>query len=782
MHILYILRSAFRSIRGNIRNSLINIIGLAAALTVFLLIVIYVNFQYSFNNHIPHSEEIFRLEMGFHGITNALHGPDYSMQLPEVKSFCRIAYYGGSLFYQPDEHSPAIRTSTSGVVADSSVIDMFDIKIREQYSESLLQTPRSILISEDLAEKMFSSTPVGGKRVSLENMHDLVIEGVFETLPPESTMSFDAIFSLDLLPFTYGNPDYLKNQGIWRYETFLRLDPGNREEVVRKTEEIVKDQYKRSGTEFADENIEVNLMPLEDIYFSETIDTLHKHGDKNNNLIFTIIAGFVLIIAGINFMNLSTAQAGARSKETGLKKILGAGRMSLIMQICAEGVFIVFFSILIALGLTELLLPWYSEFVNIELGLHFTFRNIILLIIVAPLVLGLLSGLFPAFYLSRVSPATILKKEMVTGKSGMRLRSFLTVFQFSISIILIVGTLVVNKQLGFARNYDPGYTTENIIQIPLNNQINDKFDVFKENSLANPSIEGVTRMNQAIYQAGSVWSVFHNDKNFTWPFIQVDEDFAKVFDIDIVKGEDFSESMLQRGERVFLVNELVIGAFETDDILNETVNDNEIVGVVNNFHTASLKSDVQPVTIALSPAGAAAFGFVRLNPVNHGEALTSLGSIWSDLSPDYPFEYEYLTDKIENAYISEKKFMELFIYFALVSIILSCLGLFALASYTTENRVKEICIRKVHGATSHGISMNLSFDLTKKVIISNLIAWPLAWYFMSSWLENFVYRTGLGAGEFLLAALIAQAIALATVSWHVYNTARKNPAETLRYE
>ncbi len=782
MNIIYILKSALLCIRSNLRNSIINITGLSAALTVFLLIVMFVDFQYSYNRHIPHYEEIFRLERGFHGITNALHGPDYSMQIPEIKSSCRITFNGGSLFYRPDEHSPAIRTKTSGVAADSSVLEMFDIEIKEQYSESLLQTPRSILISAGLAEKMFGGTPPVGKTVSLENKHDLVIEGVFETLPPESTMSFDAIFSLDLLPLTYGNPDYLRNYGVWRYETFFRLDPGNRDEVVRKIEEIVKEKYERSGAEFADENIDVNLMPLDYIYFSETADVLHKHGDKTNNLIFSIIAGFVLVIAGINFINLSTAQAGTRSKATGLKKILGASRTSLIIQICAEGIIIVFVSIIIALALSELLLPWYSEFVNIDLNLQFTPGNLILFLIIAPLVLGSLSGLFPAFYLSRVSPATILKKEMVTGKGGMRLRSFLTVFQFSISIFLIVGTFVVNKQLRFAKNYNPGYTTENIIQVTLNNQINDRFDVFKENSLANPSIEGITRMNQAIYRAGSVWSVFHNDKNFTWPFIQVDEDFVNVFGLEIVKGEDFSESMLQRGERVFLVNELVIPAFETDDILNEKVNNHEIVGVVNNFHTASLKSDMQPVTIALSPGGASAFGFIRLNPENHSEAIASLRNTWNELSPDYPLEYEYLTDKIENAYISEKKFMELFIYFALISIILSCLGLFALASYTTENRVKEICIRKVHGATSHGISLNLSFDLTKKVIISNLIAWPVAWYFMNRWLENFVYRTEPGAGEFLLAALTAQVIALATVSWHVYSTARKNPAKTLRYE
>lgn len=782
MRIIHIFKSAFHSIKSNLRNSIINIIGLSAALAVFLLIVLFVDFQYSYNRHIPHYQELFRLERGFHGITNALDGPAFSSQIPEIKDFCRVASRGGSFFYRPDEHSPAIRTVIKGVTADGSFLEMFDINVKERYSETLLQTPRSIIISSDLAERMFGSMSPEGQIVSMENMHDLVIEGIFEPLPETSTMNFDVIFSLEFLTLFYNNPDYLSNRGTWFYETFLRLDPGNKYEVTGKIRDLIKEQYENAGAVFQDENIVVDLTPLEDIYFSETADTLHKHGDKKNTYIFMIIAGFVLIIAGINFINLSTAQAGTRSKVTGLKKILGASRSSLIVQICAEGIVIVFISILIALAASELLLPWYSEFVNIELDFHFTLRNIIIFLIAAPLVLGLLSGLFPAYYLSRVSPATILRKEMITGKGGMRLRSFLTVFQFAISIFLIAGTLIVNKQLRFVNSFEPGYTTEDVIQVTLNNQINEKFGVFKEKSLADPSVKAITRMNQPVYSAGNVWSVYHNDNNFTWPYIQVDEDFTKVFGIEIVKGEDFTESMLQRGNRVFLVNELVAEAFEADDILNERVNDHEIVGVVKNFHTASLKSDMSPVTITLNPEGAGAFGFIRLSPENHSQSVASLSNIWNELSPDYPFEYEYLTDKIENAYISEKKFMELFIYFALVSIILSCLGLFALASYTTENRVKEICIRKVHGATSHSTSFKLSFDLTKKVIISNLTAWPVAWYFMKRWLENFVYRTEPGAVDFLLAALIAQLIAIATVSWHVYSTARKNPARTLRYE
>ena len=777
MGIRHILRSALLSLRTNLRYTLINIAGLATGLTVFILITIFVHSQYSFNTHIPHADELFRLERGFHGITNAVEAEPLSSGIPEIKSYCRFTKIWGSMFYRSDDLSPSIRSEIEAVVADPSFIDMFDIEITERSAERLLISPGSVVLSKDLAEMLFGDSQAVGQVVSMENMHDLVVEAVFENLPPSSSLDFNAIFPLEYLVRTSGDPEYFQNTGRWNYETFFRIDPEKRETATDKLQDELDILYEGSGMTLR----EATLRPLKEIYFSEISD-FHRHGDKKNTFIFIIVAGFVLLIAAINFINLSTAQSAKRSKETGLKKILGAERSGLIMQICTEGVFTVLASIIIALAVAELLIPWYSDFVNIDLSIKYSAINMIIIILGVPLLLGALSGLFPAFYLSRVSPVSVLKKEMNTGKGGAKLRAFLTIFQFSISIFLIIGTVIVNKQLRYINSFDPGYETADIIEVSLNNQISERFDVFKQACLSNPSIKGVTRTNQAPYRAGNVWSVFHGEKNFTWPFIQVDEDFARVFGLDIKTGEDFSENMLQRETWLFLVNEAVIGAFETSDILSEKINNHEIVGVVNNFHTASLKSEIRPVTILLSPSAAQAYTYIKTDHVNPSGSLEAARKIWDELSPDYPFEYEYLEDKIMAAYIEEKKFGELFTYFSMISILISCLGLFALASFTTQNRVKEICIRKVHGATSFGISLLLSGGLTRKVIVANLVAWPAAWFFMKNWLENFVYRTEPGIGEFLLAAIIAQVIALATVSWHVYTTSLKNPAETLKYE
>ncbi len=777
MHIRHILRSALLSLRTNLRYTLINITGLATGLTVFILIVIFVHSQYSFNTHIPHADELFRLERGFHGITNAVEAEPLSSGIPEIKSYCRFTKIWGSMFYRPDEQQPLIRAEIDAVVGDPSFIDMFDIEITERSAERLLMSPGSVVISKNLAERLFGDSQAVGQVVSMKNMHDLIVEAVFESLPASSSLEFNAIFPLEYLIRTSGNPQYLENTGQWGYETFFRLNPENREIVTGKLQDELDIIYGNSATAPR----EATLRPLREIYFSEISD-FHRHGDKKNTSIFIIVAGFVLLIAAINFINLSTAQSAKRSKETGLKKILGAERSGLITQICTEGVITVLASIIIALAVTELLLPWYSDFVNIDLSINYSAINMIIILIGIPLLLGSLSGLFPAFYLSRVTPVSVLKKEMNTGKGGAKLRTFLTIFQFSISIFLIIGTVVVNKQLRYISSFDPGYDTSDIIEVSLNNQISERFDVFKQACLSNPSIKGVTRTNQSPYRAGNVWSVFHGEKNFTWPFMQVDEDFARVFGLEIKAGEDFSESMLQRETWLFLVNEAVIGAFETSDILSEKINNHEIVGVVNNFHTASLKSEIRPVTILLSPQAAQAYTYIKTDHLNPSGSLEAVRKIWDELSPDYPFEYEYLEDKIMAAYIEEKKFGELFTYFSIISILISCLGLFALASFTTQNRIKEICIRKVHGATSFGISLLLSGGLTRKVIVANLVAWPAAWFFMQNWLENFVYRTKPGLGEFLLAATIAQVIALATVSWHVYTTSLKNPAETLKYE
>ena len=777
-----LLKNALRSLKSNLNDTVINIVGLSTGLTVFILIMIFVLSQYSFNSHIPHADEIFRLERGFHGITNAIEAAPVASNIPEITSYCRAASKWGTFFYRPDDGSPASRAQARGIVADSSFIRMFDIEIAERSAESLLASPSSILISRELAGKIFGSRPATGEMVSFENRQNLLIEGVFEPLPPASTMEFDVIFPIDYLVLESGNQRYLDNPGQWMYETYFRLNPAARETVLAKLPDEILRVYEGRNVSFTRENLVVGLRPLKDIYFAGIAGALHQMGDKKNTNIFIIIAGFVLVIAIINFINLSTAQSARRSKETGLKKILGSGRTWLILQICAEGVITILVSVILALAIAEMLLPWYSDFVNIRLSIKYSVLNITVLALLVPLLLGTLSALFPAFYLSRVSPLSVLRKELSTGKGGAGLRTFLTIFQFSISIFLITGTLIVNKQLRFINSYDPGYQTGDIIEVQLNDQINEKFDVFKQTAMSDPSVRGITRINQRIYQAGNVWSVYHDDKNFTWPYIQVDEDFVDVFALKIVAGEDFSESMLQRGSMVFLVNEAVVRAFETTDILSETVNNNEIVGVVNDFHSSSLKAEISPVTIVLAPSGARGFSYIKTDPEHPDISLAAIEEAWNELCPDYPFEYATLAEKIESAYLSEKRFGELFTYFSLVSVLISCLGLFALASFTAQNRVKEICIRKVHGATSFGISLLLSGGLTRKVLMANLVAWPAAWFFMKRWLENFAYRTEPGLADFLIAALIAQLIALATVSWHVYSTARKNPAETLKYE
>lgn len=782
MEISNILKSTFISLRADLKNTFINIGGLTSGLTVFILIILYVHSQYSYNTHIPHAEELFRLERGFHGITNGIEGPRFASVIPEIKNYCRITGNHGTMFFKPDNQSKPIRAEIKGIASDSSFLDMFNLEIIEKTSGPLLQTPESVIISSGLSKKLFGDNSAIGQLISLDNHSGLRIEGVFKDLPAESTMDFEAVFSIDFLKLKYSNPDYLDNEGTWAYETFYQIKEGMQSATRDKIFNEIKIYYEESGTVASNQTIVADLRPLKDIYFSSIGDNLHRHGDKSNTFIFMLVAGFVLLIAIINFINLSTARAGRKSKETGLRKILGASRQGLILQICAEGVITILVSIVLALTLTELLLPWYSGFVDINLSINYTALNLIIAMIGIPLVLGSLSALFPAFYLSRVSPLTVMRREWVSGKGGIRLRTFLTVFQFSISIFLITGTLIVNKQLRFISSFDPGFDTENIIEINLNDQVSGNFDVFKQACLSYPAIQGITRTNQPLYQAGNVWSVYHDDKNFTWPYIRVDEDFVKVFGLGIKTGEDFSGDLLQRAEPVFLVNEAVASAFESADILSETINDHEIVGVVNNFHTASLKSDIRPVTIGLSPSTTGSYGYFNLDPQNQHETIELIGHLWNEHSPDYPFEYEYLTDKLEQAYTSEKRFGELFIYFSFISILISCLGLFALASFTAENRIKEISIRKVHGATTHRIGLLLSSGLTGKVIAANLLAWPAAWYFINGWLDNFVYRTSPGAADFLLAGVIAQIIALATVSWHVYNTARKNPAETLKYE
>jgi putative ABC transport system permease protein len=781
MNILHILKTAIRSLRSDLKNTLINVAGLSGGLTVFILIVLYVHSQFAYNSHIPHASEIFRLERGLHGITNAFEAVPLASNIPEITGYTRIAQLSGALFYIPADGSPRRRANISGMAADPSFVEMFAIEMVGEPAQSFLGSPSTILISGDIAGMLFGDRSPIGETVSFEGRQDLLIGGVFSPLPPTSTLDFNVIFSIDYFGLEAGNPHYLENRGMWRYETFFRLDPANREVVAEKALDQLYGLYEGEDFSAFRENLEIGLRPLRDIYFAGVMGH-HKLGDRKNTYIFMIIAAFVLIIAAINFINLTTAQAARRSKETGLRKILGADRKGLIVQICAEGAITILASVVIALGISELLLPWYSGFIKTSLSIEYTAFNLLLIIVAIPLLLGILSALFPAWYLSRVSPLSVLRKDLSTGRKGAGLRTFLTVFQFSISIFLIIGTLVVNKQLRFINAYDPGYETRGIIEVRMNDQIAGKFEVFRQSVMSNPVIKGITRTNQAPYQAGSVWSVFHGEKNFTWPILQVDENFAGVFGLNVISGADFSESMAQRQQWVFLVNEAAATALETDNILAEKINNHEIVGMVKDFHTASLKSDIRPVTIALSPSSARGYIYIRSEPGDLPQSIDFLRNTWEELAPDYPFDFAYLTDRLESAYESEKRFGEIFTWFSLASILISCLGLFALSSFTTRNRIKEISIRKVHGATTPGMCLLLSSGLTARVVIANLLAWPVAWYFVRGWLENFVYRTSPGPADFMLAALISLVIALATVSWQVYTTARKNPAETLKYE
>jgi putative ABC transport system permease protein len=781
MNPLLVIKTAIRSLRSDIKNTLINIAGLSGGLTVFILIVLYVHSQFSYNSHIPHANEIFRLERGLDGITNAVEALPLATNIPEITGYSRIASLPGTLFYRPGAGASPGRVEISGMAADPCFIDLFAVAMIEEPAEALFGSPSAILISRDIAEKLFSNRSPIGETVSFEGRQDLIIGGVFESLPSTSTLDFNVLFSIDYFALETGNPHYLDNRGMWRYETYFRFNPENLETVIEKSRDQLYELYEGQDYDFFRENLQIGLRPLGDIYFAGLYG-YHKLGDRKNTYIFMIIAGFVLLIAAINFINLTTAQSARRSKETGLRKILGAERTGLVMQICAEGVITILVSVALALAISEILLPWYSGFINTSLSIQYSALNLMLLMIIAPLLLGILSALFPAWYLSRVSPLSVLRKEMNTGRRGTGLRASLTIFQFSISIFLIIGTIVVNKQLRFINSWDPGYETNGIIEVKMNDQIAERFDVFKQSGLSNPLVKGITRTNQPLYNAGSVWSVFHGEKNFTWSLLQVDESFAGVFGLEIITGEDFSENMTLRPDWVFLVNEAAAGALETDDILGETINNHGIVGMVKDFHTASLRSDIRPVTIALSRSGARGFIYIRTEPGDLVQGIDFLRGLWDDLAPDYPFEYAYLSDRLESAYESEKRFGELFTWFSLVSILISCLGLFALSSFTTRSRVKEISIRKVHGATTLGMSLLLSSGLTGKVVIANLLAWPVAWYFVRGWLDNFVYRASPGLADFALAALIAQVIALATVFWQVYSTARKNPSETLKYE
>lgn len=801
---------AIRNLWKNKTFSFINIFGLAVGIATCLLISLYVLDELSYDKYNKNADRIYRIDadIKFGGDEQKLAVcPDplaFAMvkDYPEVENAVRFRNYGPSLVKKGNENIKEQRI----IYADSTLFDVFTLPMTEGNPKKALAEPNSVVVTEKIAKKYFNTTHALGKVLRFDNKNDYKITGVIKEIPENSHFNFDFFISL-------AGVEEAK-QNIWvsfNFNTYLLLRKDAKVTSFRKKfAEIMKrymwpqaeqlmhinqEDFKKSGN-----FIHLSLTPLTNIHLhSDRIAELAPNSDVQIVYIFSVIAIFILLVACVNFMNLSTARSANRAKEVGVRKVLGTQRRNLISQFLTEAVVMSLIAFVFAIGIALLLLPFLNELALKDLTLSVAEHPFLFPLLIAfAIVVGLLAGSYPAWYLSAFRPIQVLKGTIATGFKRSYLRSGLVVFQFFISIVLIIATIVIYNQLNYIRNKKLGFNKEQVILVRDAYVLDKQAESFRQEVLKYPEIVSGTksgylpvsnsgRDNESLFPEGHI----ENDKAVSTQFWTVDHDYIKTMGMQMVQGRDFNKDFPTDSSAIIL-NETAVKLFgfsgnpigrkvtELTDLNAKTTRDYTVVGVVKNFNFESLRQNIGALCMRIgNSTGTISF---RIKTTNVAQTINHIKTTWKQMAPNEPFSYSFLNEEFDNMYRSEQRSGKIFISFAILAILIASLGLFGLAAYAAEQRTKEIGIRKVLGATVNNIVGMLSKDFLKLVLVASLIAFPVAWWAMHKWLQDFAYRVDLNWWVFLMAAVLALLIAILTVSFQAIKAALTNPVKNLRTE
>jgi putative ABC transport system permease protein len=678
--------------------------------------------------------------------------------------------------------------------ADDSVFDVFTYPMLMGDPDTALKSPHSIVLAESFAIKYFGEDYPIGKILRLDNREDFKVTGVIKDIPRNTHFPINMLLSFE--SFYVNNPQ-LKGRWPADFEvyTFVLLkEDFDYKELETKLPAIVEKQL---GTliKAVGGRVEYSIQPLTDI---------HLHSDLLNEPIgqsdiayiygFSAIALFILLIACFNFMNLSTARSAKRANEVGMRKVLGANKTKLIYQFLGESLILSAFAYFIAAGLAELSLPIIRSLTSVELSIFFTDIPLFVLISVGfVFVVGIVAGSYPAFFLSAFKPVSILKGSSISGPTSYRFRSILVVFQFAISVFLFIGTIIIFNQIRFMKNRNLGFDKEHLVFIQIfDDSIKSSTETVKEELAKLPGVIHVSATSHVpghgAMHNGYVPEGFSYQESLMMGRISVDPDFIETFGIELIAGRNFSPQFSTDKEYSILINEMAVKEIGWDDALGKQITElveievpKTVIGVVKDFHTDSLHNPLEPICIDQNPGN---FNYiaVRFGPGGVSEPMAILEKKWKELDSTGTFDYAFLEDSLVGQYRAEERLSVIFTYFSILAIFIACLGLFGLASFTAEQKTKEIGIRRILGAPVSGIVLLLSKEFTKWVVAANLLAWPIAYFLMQKWLQNFAFRISIGIGTFLLAAALALMIALTIVCYQSLKAALANPIESLRYE
>ena len=781
----YNLITSFRSIKRNLSFSLINISGLSLGLALVIILLIWLQFEFSFDKFHKNADRIFRVVVEFNSGrtpdnfagTPAPLGEALKNQIPEVVDYVRFGSLGRTLVrYENQQFWEEIE------LADPSIFKIFSFDLLAGDPETALTNPGSVILSETKARTYFGNKdPLGQTLLMGDNKTAYIITGVVKDIPANSQRQFDF-----LCPFTEMKSNL--SWGMWNYTTYiLAKDEGSMITIREKLPEV-------AGKIPGEDKFQLHIQPLLSIHLHSGL-----RGDlpTNTNIktvyIISSILILVLLVACINYTNLATARYTKRGKEAGLRKVAGATDSNLIGQFLCESFAITFSSFVIALFLCYLLTPVFASLTSVPLKLDsiFNFNSSVKFILLIVLI-TFIAGSYPAFMLSSVTPVSAIRDDFKLARviSVKVFRKGLVVLQFMISITLIASAFVIRSQLNYIRDKNLGLTPDQVVVVPIYQaQVKPKYELFKEEILSNPSILNASAVayypGTSGFHQNTWWEgLTEGDNSHYMDWIPVDQDFISTLKIELSKGEFFPKNIPGKGSIQYVLNELAVKEIGWDDPIGkrfDIIGKGTVVGVIKDFYFKSLHNELRPVALTCYPEQFDNL-LIKISAGNIPGTLDFLKKKWEDLFAQAPFEFTFLNDDFQKMYQKETTTSLIITYISLMALFVSCIGLFGLVLFTIDSRIKEIGLRKVAGSTTGGIIILLNLEFIKWIMVSFLIACPIIIYFMQKWLENFAYRVSLSWWIFAFAGIITIIISLATVSWHTWKTAVKNPVDCLRHE
>ncbi len=784
--VLYNLKLAARILYRQKFYGIITILGFALGIAVFLFISIYILDHYSYDRWVDKRDRIYRLEKADWAVLGTAYGPFMVRTLPEVENAARVS---AGRHHSVLQHKDDLFSVNNIVFADSTITDIFSFSFIAGDPESALTNPRSIVLTKSLSQTIFRTTDVMGNVLRFNDMENLVVTGVIEDVD-HFHIETAGLMPFHLLDeFYHDDENFLNHWGNWNFLTYVLVAPNTDiEHLENKVNEIFYEEI------LATLGVEVErdffLRPLSDVYFADDIKHVSPtlSGNKQTVRIFVAVAVFILLIAVVNFINLSTARSSLRAREVGVRRLLGSHRKNLVMQFLSESVLITTLAVILALVFVETGLPWFKSFADVSL--HFIdigFLSMAGILIAGTIIVGVFAGIYPSIYFTSFQPVDVLKGQTIRGKKGAFFRKALITFQFVISIILITSTIVISGQLRYMQEKDLGIRLEDNVVFSLNQQIFPRRDAFKSRLTEHHGISDIALSSQ--FPGQITWqesAMGNSDESKQYTMMTVDAEYLSMMGIEPLAGRIFSRDYPSDHQESIVLNEQAVRYFEYEGSYEDVVgqsfdNGLRIIGVVPDFHFNSLHNTIAPLVILWNDERSYN-ATVNINSRHFAGAISYIETVWHEFAPAIPFEYNILEEMFDRNYKHEKQLNTIFKIFSVFAIVIACLGLFGLSSFMAERRTRELALRKVMGADMSKLVFLLLKDFLKLVALAFVIAAPISWLFLTDWLDNFPYSISITAMPFIIAAVVAVSITMITVSYHAIRASLVNPGNVLKYE